>query len=177
MGAVYFYFCSQLPSLRPGDAPPMTLARFDALLDLLPEADAGYIRQCDFPPSREARLPEGSAGARFRAFEYALRGEIAGRRSADRTALPPETGTFGGLAEAVNAAAGAGDQLERERRLDVIRWRMLDDMAAAEPFSREAAACYRLQLALLVRVDRLREAAGRSGFRAAIDAVDSRSLE
>ena len=177
MGAGYYYFCAQLPALRPGDAPPMTLERFDSLLELLPEPDAAYIRTCGFPVSREAAFPAGSAGARFRAFEYALRGEIAGRRGAGRDALPPETGTIGGIAEAVNAAASAEDPLERERRIDAIRWRLLDDIAAAEPFGREAAACYRMQLALAIRSDRRREAVGRERFAAAVDAVDGRSLE
>ena len=177
MGAGYYYFCAQLPALRLGDAPPMTLEHFDSLLELLPEADAAYIRTCAFPVAREKAFPAGSAGARFRAFEYALRGEIAGRRGAGRDALPPETGTFGGLAEAVNGAASAEDPLERERRIDAIRWRLLDDMAAAAPFSREAAACYRMQLAMLIRSNRRQEAAGRERFAAAVDAADGRSAE
>ena len=72
-GANYYYFCSQLPTLIPGVPAPMTLEEFDRKLTFLPDADAGYIASCTFPPDRSAAFPAGSAAADFQALQRLMR--------------------------------------------------------------------------------------------------------
>ena len=183
-GANYCYFCAQLPTLIPGNPAPMTLAEFDRKLGFLPEADASYIANCVYPPNRAAKFPAGSAAARFREFEFALRGEIAHLRLAGRAAeeaakyaLPPETGRVPGLKDEVARAAAASNPWERELRLDEIRWRMLSDLERGMAFSREAAVCYRLKLAILLKEQRFRRETGKTNFTATSDEIDRKSAE
>jgi hypothetical protein len=183
-GANYYYFCSQLPTLIPGVPAPMSLEEFDGKLTFLPEKDAHYIASCSFPPDRSAKFPAGSAAAEFQAFEFALRGEIALLRLAKRPvedagkySLPPETGSVPGLRESVANAAAAPDPWERELRVDQIRWRMLDAIERGNGFSREAAACYRLKLAILLKEQSFRQDAGKTNFEAASGAIDRMSAE
>lgn len=183
-GAHYYYFCSQLPTLIPGVPAPMTLEEFDQKLSFLSEADARYIASCTFPPDRSAAFPAGSAAAEFRKFEFALRGEIALLRLAKRPVddagkytLPPETGSVPGLRESVANAASAPDPWEREMRVDQIRWRMLDAIESGNGFSREAAACYRLKLAILQKEQSFRQEVGKVNFEAAAGQIDQMSAE
>ena len=175
-GASYYYFCSQLPTLIPGTPAPMSLEEFDQKLSFLSEADARYISSCTFPA--------GSAAAEFQAFEFALRGEIAllrlAKRPADEAgkyALPPETGSVAGLRDSVANAAAAQDPWERELRVDQIRWRMLDAIERGNGFSREAAACYRLKLAILQKEQIFRQEAGKMNFEEASGLIDRMSAE
>ena len=175
MGGNYYYFCAQLPTLVPGNVPPMSLEDFDSRLEFLPESDAQYIRNSGFPPSRNGNYAPNSAAGRFRNFEFALRGELA--RCRGGVNLPPETDSVGGLREQVAQAAQASDPLERERRLDLLRWRMLDDLEREMFFSAEAVVCYRLKLSLMLKAQQFQEAAGRENFRKAVDAIDKNSAE
>ncbi len=183
-GANYYYFCSQLPTLIPGVPAPMTLEEFDSKLSFLPDRDARYIASCTFPPNRAAKFPAGSAAAEFQAFEFALRGEIALLRLAKRPvdeagkySLPQETGSVPGLRESVASAASAPDPWERELRVDQIRWRMLDAIERGNGFSREAAVCYRLKLAILLKEQSFRQEAGKTNFEAASGLIDRMSAE
>ena len=183
-GASYCYFCAQLPTLLAGTPAPMTLADFDRKLEFLPPADARYIASCVYPPNRQTTFPAGSAAARFLEFEFALRGEIARLRLAGRAAedaarypLPPETGRIPGLKDEVARAAAAPDPQERELRLDEVRWRMLSDLERGMAFSREAAVCYRLKLALLLKEQRFRREAGKENFTTTSDEIDRKSAE
>ena len=175
MGGKYYYFCAQLPTLMPGNVPPITLEDFDSRLDFLPESEAQYILNSGFPPSRNGNYAPDSAAGRFRKFEFALRSEIA--RCRGGVDLPPETDSVGGLRELVAQAALAPDPLERERRLDLLRWRMLDDLEREVSFSAEAVVCYRLKLLLMLKAQQFQEAAGRENFRKAVDAIDQNSAE
>ncbi|MBQ7394483.1 MAG: DUF2764 family protein [Lentisphaeria bacterium] len=183
-GANYYYFCSQLPTLIPGVPAPMTLEEFDRKLTFLPDADAGYIASCTFPPDRSAAFPAGSAAADFQAFEFALRGEIALLRLAKRPVedagkyiLPPETGSIPGLRESVAGAASAPDPWERELRVDQIRWQKLDAIERGNGFSREAVACYRLKLAILQKEQSFRPEVGKTNFEDAAGQIDRMSAE
>lgn len=180
--ADYYYFCSQLPSLQPGGAPPYTLAAFDALVGgLLPQRDAAYITSCYFEPDRVAPLPDDSVGAAYRDWEFALRGEVARLRAAASgeaaPVLPPETDTFAEIRDLVNSAASAPNPLERERRLDALRFAKLNDLESRHAFSKEMVACYRIKLSILIRNRQFLEAAGKTNFEDAVTRIDRNSAE
>lgn len=182
MGGNYYYFCSQLPALQPGAVPPFTLAEFDErVAGILPPADFSYVSRCGFPPDRGADLPAGSVGAAYRSWEFALRGEIARLRVAeghgDAIDLPPETDAFADIREQIGGAASAPNPLERERRVDQLRWRRLDELAFGHEFTVEAVACYRLRLAILEKNRQFVAETGRNNFEEAVGLIDRNSAE
>ena len=179
MEAAYSYFCSQLPALLPGMAAPMTLAEFDGKLGFLPVRDAEYIVTCSFPPDWKAVFPPGSAAEIFRNFEGALRREIAllrlAKRGGDAANRLPEGFSEPGLKDEVARAASAPNPLAREKSLNELRWRALDEAEQGRSFTREAAACYRMKLALLQKMQSFIADAGKTNFEAAAGEIDRKS--
>ena len=145
------------------------------------EADFAYVSRCGFPPDRGADLPAGSVGAAYRSWEFALRGEIARLRVAeghgDAIDLPPETDAFADIREQIGGAASAPNPLERERRVDQLRWRRLDELAFGHEFTVEAVACYRLRLAILEKNRQFVAETGRNNFEEAVGLIDRNSAE
>lgn len=177
MSVDYYYFCSQLPALRLGAAPVFTLSAFDErAAGSLPPADFSYVAKCGFPLDRRTVMPAGSAGELYRSWEFALRGEIArlrvGENRAGGVPLPPETGFFAGIREQLGGVASADNPLEREFRLDQLRWRRLDELEFGREFTVDAAACYRWRLAILDREQSFVAETGRMNFDEAVAAIE-----
>ncbi len=184
MAGNFYYFCSQLPVLVFNTPPPLTVAEFDVrAADLLGEREAAYLACCSFHAAPDAaKLPAGSAAGLYRRWERALSGEIARLRTAERNAdlpllLPPEMNEFTDLREAVTAAASAPNPLERQNRIDLLRWKKIESLEVGHEFTVEWTACYRLKLSLLEKRRLYREEAGRENFRGAIDRIDRNSAE
>lgn len=184
MAGNFYYFCSQLPALVFNNPPPMTVADFDTrVADLLGEKEAAYLAGCSFHAVVDAaKLPPASAAGRYCRWERALSGEIARLRAAERNTdlpllLPPEMNEFTDLREAVTAAASAPNPLERQTRIDLLRWKKIESLEVGHEFTVEWTACYRLKLTLLEKRRLYREEAGRENFRGAIDRIDRNSAE
>jgi hypothetical protein len=179
MNTDFCYFCTQLPEFGIGAAPPMELGEFDDLLKSVAENSARYVRSCSFPLDPELKLPGGSAAARFHAFEENLRYEIACFRAAKSgqpiPARPRRLRVIEGLQAKIGSIAKF-DPLEREKKLNEFRGAFLAEIAAAEPFSREAAACYRFRLAMSLREKTFQDPAGREVFRGTVDAIEQESI-
>lgn len=182
MGGDYYYFCSQLPTLRVGVAAPFSLAEFDARVKgLLPEAEAACLLAAVYPPDRSVTVKSGSVYDRYREWEFALRGEIARQRAAagntTNFTLPPESDGFASLKDQVASITSAPNPLERQKRLDLLRWQKLDDLESGVPFSREMVVCYRIRLAILEKYREFREDFGRENFEEAVRLIDGNSAE
>ncbi len=175
----FCFFCAQLPEFPVGAVPPLALTEFDARLTNVPADAADYVRACDFPCPAAWRVPKDSAAGQFRAFENSLRYDIACFRAVKHgLPIPPRPRNVhpvDGLAAQIEALAKA-DPLERERKLNRLRSDFLEKIAAANPFSREAAACYRIRLALGWREAAFRDPSGRAIFRDAVDAIERESV-
>lgn len=179
MDTDFCYFCMQLPEFPIGAAPPVSLDGFDDLLKTVPPAAARYVRSCVFPLPADAAFPHGSAAARFRAFEDSLRYDIACFRAAKfGLPVPPRprnVRAVEGLPARIEAIAEF-DPLEREKKLNEFRGAFLEGIAAGNPLSREAAACYRIRLSMAWREAKFGDARGREAFRDTVDAIEHESI-
>lgn len=179
MNTDFCYFCMQLPGFFAGETPSITLEDFDRRLEIVAPAEARYVRHCTYPLTPERSFPRGSAAARLRAFDAALRYEIACFRAAKAGLETPPRPTrlheVPGQAAEVRAIAGL-NPFEREKRLNAFRGVFLDRIAAADPMSREAAACYRLRLAMREWETTFADPSGRDLFRRTVDEIEHQSI-
>jgi hypothetical protein len=150
----HYFLIASLPLLAFDVKPPMSLDDFLKACEAnLSEGDAAVMRDLletngagsDHPFAlqwldRETELR--NAMARLRARNQKL--------SADAW-LRPQAGAHVDLQTGVTEAFQAPDPLEREKALDLLRWRILDELAGLNPFSLEAVFSYGLKLRIVRR--------------------------
>ena len=177
---MFYYFCASLPSLTPGKSPKMSVADFDGLArEQVSPAEFELLRQCSLTVGRD---PGESAGkppvlAEMIRFEQYLRTRIAQRRSVKEddkaAALPDPAEYFSEVDLGVAQAAAAADPAEREKLIDRIRWRRLDDLEVGHEFDFEQLCIYRMRLSILDKYRSRNADAGREIFNAAVDRISS----
>lgn len=151
--ADFYYLMSSLPMLKPAETPPI---RRNELLnicqDKLPKTQFELLRQLSLVPAPIA-VESCSAVKRWYEWETCLRNRLARQRSSsDNPAddyIQAETNFFSEIEPAIQEAIALDNPLDRERRLDALRWRCLDDIAACDDFSFNALAVYMIKLLLL----------------------------
>jgi len=148
----FYYLISSLPVIALGADPAL---RSDAFLERC---------QARLDPERYARLaavtldPEAvpyarGAAQRWRAWETWLRNQIAAARApgheqdANRWTRP-EPDVFPSDRRRLEEILAMPSPLRRERALDELRWRRIDDLAAGHEFDFDALVIYRLHLLL-----------------------------
>ena len=159
---MYYFFSASLPELRPGETPPLTLAEFDAdaELQLTPRHYARMI----------AEDPATRVYGGMRRFEEYLRTRIAEKR-AEKLKIAadfPEPEAFFGEVDAGIAAAVQLDPADRERAVDALRWRMLDELSAGSEFDFDHICAYRAKLRLAEKYRGRDTKAGRDRFDSAV---------
>lgn len=145
----YYYLISTLPLLRLEEVPPLSSADFlEAVRAHLPaERVADLEALAGTPP-----VPEFCPAARrwneieiyIRNYVLRNRGDTDRRRIEEWTRQ--EEDVFPGINPQLDDAINAANPLERERRLDRIRWNWLEAARFARPFEIDALAVYRLWL-------------------------------
>jgi len=164
---MYYYFSATLPELKPGETPPLTIEEFDyEAQDLLtPE----HYRQLTADTRDESERPPRVI-REMRRFEEYLRNRIAVRR-AEKLNRPLDLETpeeFYGEVDAALPAIAALDPAERERAIDLLRWRKLDELDENHGFDFDHICVYRAKL-LLAEKYRARDAVrGRRRFDEAV---------
>ncbi len=157
----YYYFGATLPSLSLTAALPWSLAEFVAeAARQLTAADRNEL----------AAVLEGSGQSAFARGDQQRQQDLAvavARRRAERRGLDPAAvGAVADrqLGQAVDEAFAAADPLERERRLDLVRWRWLESRAEQEPFALTAVLAHALRLQIAERWQGRQPAIGREQF-------------
>ncbi len=142
----YYYLVASLPSQQLFAEPPMTPEALAALC--VEQLSAADLRELD---AVLAARGSSAFGARHAGYERELRSCIAQvraeRRRRDAAELAMETGDLG-LQQSVRDAFAAKDPMERERRLDAMRWRWLEQEAERDAFAPAAVFSYALRLAI-----------------------------
>ncbi len=186
---MYYYLSASLPSLRLTVEPDMSVAEFDEFCaEWIPAAQMTRLKQGSL---RTGRLPEEGAElpviyAAFNRFDRYLRTRIAERRAEEHgwsrndeaLAIPPlELGAdFDEVDFTLGPAAAAADPLEREKRVDDIRWNMLDELAEGHEFDFDGLCVYRLRLEILNKYRDLSAEAGRRNFNEAAERISRRTI-
>lgn len=175
---MYYFLCASLPSLGFGQDPGLGVAEFDALCaDQMPPAVLASLQRGSLAVSREPGSAAGlpPAYAAYARFEQYLRTRVAERRAGrdedNVLRLPDPELYFGEIDAALGPAAAVADPLEREKLIDRIRWRKLDDLEAGHEFDFYGLCIYRLKLEILNRYRRRSAETGRNNFNAAVDRI------
>ncbi len=171
----YEYLVASLPLIFFGDPPPFDAETFRRNCEgVLGPADLAALDRvlADADPPPEA----GGFERAWHNRETQLRNEIAAVRTARRGAetrgnLRDHAGYDVGVKQAVADAYERPNPLEREEELDRARWRVLDELGAAEPFGAGAVLAFAVKLRIAGRWAALDEADGRARLEALLDAA------
>jgi len=163
----YYYLLSSLPTLREGEPPPFAAAEFlRRCADwLTPEAMAELVALELLPPV--GALPSSCPTiAAWHDWETDLRNRLAQLRqpAAERDPaldLRPVGPCFPDNERALREALAAATPLERERQLDRLRWRRLDELEIGWSFGFDRLCVYKLKLLLAEGWQRRTAEAGR----------------
>ena len=162
---MYYFFSAALPELRPGEAPPLTLAEFDADAEL------------QLTPRHYRMLVDEDPAARvygeMRRFEEYLRTRIAEKR-AEKLKLAvdiPEPEDFFPEVDAGLGQIAQLDPAERERAVDLLRWKTLDELTWNDEFGFDHICAYRIKLRLAEKYRGRDAKTGRKFFDSAVRAM------
>jgi hypothetical protein len=163
----YPFLTAVLPALDPAKIPDMSVAELDEMLkENLPAKEFEKILSWDDPEKTDA-LPLYAEMRRFSAclnYRIALiRAEKLKRN--DRFDMPDEL--YAEIDFALSSTTNAS-ALEKEKIVDAVCWRKLDDLEICHEMDLEHLAVYRLKLRLLEKYSGRDEAAGRNNFEAAL---------
>ena len=143
----------------------MTLAEFDADAEL--QLTPRHYRMM------VGEDPAARVFGAMRRFEEYLRTRIAVKR-AEKLKLPadfPEPEAFYGDVDAELGRIAALDPAERERAVDMLRWRMLDELTWGNEFDFDHICAYRIKLRLAEKYRGRDAKSGRKSFDAAVRAM------
>ncbi len=160
----HYYLVASLPSLELDGKLPWTAAEFlRACENALESEDLAEVMMA--LEGREAQARHGSL-RRWHWRETQLRNAVARHRASklggEHPSAPREHGEFDvGIERGVSEAMRLSDPLEREKALDLLRWRMSEEMATGEPFGLGAVLGHALKLRLASRWHSMEEQQGR----------------
>jgi len=161
---MYVFFSASLPELQLGNLPELSVAAFDALArEQLPEKEAQLLAAPESPDAV-------AVCRKMRQFDTYLRTAIARQRAAKlhkEAELPETNETFSDVDFYLPEAAAAPVD-EREKLVDRIRWRYLNELEFGHDFDLEHLAIYRMRLELLDKYRR-RSDSGEADFKALLD--------
>jgi hypothetical protein len=153
MSSSHYYLVSSLLPLRWGSRPPLSSADFLAQCEgQLSVGELGALRAVTLTPP-EGREPHG-AEARWHSWDNYVRNLLTASRAAilhrdPADMLRPERDVFPGDRREIEELLANDNPLERERALDQIRWRQLEELESGHPFDFDRLTVYRLKLLLL----------------------------
>lgn len=164
----YGSFTAALPNLEYGAIPEITLEEFDALAsEVLPEKKLKALISWD----DETQTPQAGVYREMREFDAFLKLRIAEKRQEKLGVSDPlpEAEYDSDVEYAFPVAAAAVNPAERERLVDLIRWRKIDELGAQNQMDFTALCCYRMQLAMLEKFRKRRNDDGSVVFEQAVD--------
>lgn len=146
----YYYLISSLPVLFLERAPGIDSETFlESCRAELSEKRSQQIERVELAPRNPPVCP---AEVRWQAWETYLRNLLVRRRchhtGCDKAHqwFRRESDVFPGIIREVDEAMTEDTPLERERILDRLRWRQLDDLAGEYQFDFDALVLYKIRL-------------------------------
>lgn len=153
---VLFALIASLPQLKWDEAPFLTMEELqDATSLYLDATHSGLFRKLSL--SAEAgEFPKKTLASNYLAWETAFRNTIARLRAArlnvDAAAYLHADGSYETDADrSVREAFAAGNPLEREKLLDLARWRKIEEFEFGNRFNFNVLCAYKLKLELLLK--------------------------
>lgn len=173
----YYFLAASLPSLSMDAPPPLTEAELVACCagDLSEQDMACLEALLDTDgPSADAPAATHPFSQAWHAADTQLRNAVARQRARrlgmDSAGVLRDHGGFDVMIEnEVSDAFGQGTPLDRERRLDILRWNKLGELAGTDMFATAYILAYALKLRLATRWSALDEERGREQVERMID--------
>ena len=169
----YGPLCAALPTLECGILPGITLAEFDELASK--ELSGKKFKELISWDDAETS-PRSAVYRKMREFDDFLKLRIAESRREKLGVydpLPEPDELDSDVDYAFPNAAAANDPLERERLVDLIRWRKIDDLEVGHEMDFAALCCYRLRLASLEKFHTRSVDAGNMLFEESVEKISS----
>lgn len=154
MTGYYVYLISSLPTLQFGARPPFTMGKFFSNCEeLIPDGDMAELK---------SSLKDEGEGA-YHDFETALRNELVKIRAQRKHLDASRFLRRDGYADQwiFHIATGAyrnPSVIEREKMLDLERWRFLDELSIGHYFDLEFLKIYARKLSILEKWESVRTA-------------------
>ena len=165
MPGYYIYLASSLPMLHFGAKPPVSSERFlEMCRGMISDDDLAVLRRIVESLRIEENIPPScEAERKWRAFDTALRNELAKIRAARRKQDPLKFVRQDGYAgpSIVHIALHAHrtpEPLEAERILEQARWQALDESSLGHYFDIDFMVIYAYKLLILERWERINAA-------------------
>ncbi len=176
----YEYLVASFPTLAIDDPPPFDLAAFtEDCRRHLTEGDAEDLR-CLL--ELDGAHASGPFAREWIHTEIQIRNQLARLRADrlniqidERKVLRDYAGYSAFAADAVEQAMSLEDPLQREKAIDLFRWRLADELALSDPFGLSAVLAFTVKLRIAQRWAGLTEAKGRENLDQLLDAVSSSS--
>ena len=157
MNGSFYYLVSSLPLLRWGSRPALSSEDFLAHCEgqVPPDLLADLARVSLVPRDGAESAAEKGWGA----WDTCMRNHVARARAHHlhrdaNPALREETDAFPNDRKELDDALTQGNPLARERAIDHLRWRRLDELESGHLFDRDRLVVYRLKLLLLEKWSR-----------------------
>ncbi|MBL7076985.1 MAG: DUF2764 family protein [Kiritimatiellae bacterium] len=168
----YYYFAASLPMLIPEQPPPFSVESFrhQCASHLGPHDLAAMDELLGGEPA-----PQPHAFARrWQVADSHLRNAVARTRS---ERMRKDSGAYTRDVEGVDTsidrdvadAYSRPTPLEREKAIDRIRWRRLEEIGGLDPFTADAVLAYGVQLTILERWARMDEETGAATVNALVE--------
>ncbi|MCX5666448.1 MAG: DUF2764 family protein [Candidatus Omnitrophica bacterium] len=154
MSGYYIYLISSLPVLHFGTKPPFGMEKFFSMC-------AGLISSDDLEALKSSLKDDGED--RYHDFETALRNELvkirAQRKHLDASKYLRRDGYADGwISHIASGAYRNPSVIDREKMLDLDRWRFLDELSIGHYFDMDILMIYARKLSILEKWERVRTA-------------------
>lgn len=154
MSGYYIYLISSLPMLHFGAKPPFSMEKFFSVC-------AELISQEDLEAVKNSLKDEG--GDRYHDFETALRNELvkirAQRKHLDASGFLRRDGYADQWISHIALGAYRNPSvIDREKMLDLERWKFLEELSVGHYFDIELLMIYARKLSILEKWERVKAA-------------------
>ncbi len=176
----YYFFAATLPDISLDSPPPLSFADFRRQCrEQLTPSDRSAVEAIARNGTATATSPPDIMPRffkRWHAVETQLRNAVASRRG---TAAGVDTAPYRHehegfrveIEEAVDTAFAKTSPRERERALDGLRWRLLEELGGTDRFTSDSVLAYACRLRLSERWAGLTPAAGQEKFNATVERI------
>ena len=167
MSEQYYYLVSSLPLLKLGDSPLLTSERFlEMCAGEVSAEELDILREMSVVPRSDESCSEVERA--WSEWDTCIRNELARYRAGELGVavdeyVRDENDVFPTDRKQLEEILATRDPAARERALDDLRWRRLDDLETGHPFDFDALILYRLRLLLAEKwAEQDRERGGRN---------------
>ncbi len=173
-----YYFVSALPALQLDRSPPFSSEEF------LRQATGVFSPDVVEELSRVELIPRQDTfcwgETQWRNFETFLRNAVARHRGAGigtdyRVWQREEGDVFPGVRRYIEEAMNLDSAVDRERRLDQLRWNFLDGICVGREYTFDAVVVFRVQLLLAEKWNAVSEQNGREQLKNVINNLKSQA--